>query len=402
MNEARFKHVVTRIRALPNPCLLRIEGDPAGRTNDPDRPYIRKEQDLDAEMLEEILGARADEINVRVGMAVTRSGRTIAGVGALLLGSDPEAARRILAERTGGASINGIAAAMLEPRGMPAWATYQLLNGPNWGGNDAAWLTPEEIAGGMETIRDLVRRRRANADADPWLHVQRARLRTLSEEFEPARKTLARWAAHDAGEDDEEAEKVAEAIRAEYPESPIHSEAEIHPTAVIGSGCSVEKAVIECEVWIHPRCAIGSGTRIGPGSIVGSETVMGEKVTIGKGTGIGSRNRIAAGATVGDEARTADGVTVEANAEIGKHCSVGRGSTIGEGADVREAETDEEAVVGSGATVGPAARIGKRAVIGPNATVTRAEIPPGTIVAGRLHVRSPTEAGRYAIGCISE
>lgn len=154
MNEKRFERVLERLAEFPAPSLLMDNSYRTGaRSNDPDRDYLQRDQELRTEGLERVLDATLTQLNVQVGFAET-AGETIGGIGALVVQAAPDAARALVGN-DGRETLNSIAATLLEPKGLPAWGKYQILNGPNWGGDNNAWLTPSEIALGLRRVLEV-------------------------------------------------------------------------------------------------------------------------------------------------------------------------------------------------------------------------------------------------------
>lgn len=121
--------------------------------------------------------------------------------------------------------------------------------------------------------------------------------------------------------------------------SGIDSSAVIHPTAVVGEGCSIGPGAI-----IEAAAEIGSGTRIGANAVIGAGVVIGEKCTIGALCSVaycvmGNRVQLYAGARIGEAgfgfAVSNKGfvtvpqlgrVVIEDDVEIGANTTIDRGA----------------------------------------------------------------------------
>ena len=394
MNETRFAKTLEAIEALPPPRLRTKDGRTGPRTNDPNRTYIRKDCPPGTYDIATVLEARVTQLNLRVGLAMTET-ETIGGIAALVLQSDPDDARQIDEEAHGAKSLNEIASTMLGINSL-GWARHQLLNGPNWGGENAAWLTPAEVAAGMRKIRAMT-----DGDGehvkDPWAHANRDRLQTLTQAFEPAKAALDEWARRESGDTQNEAE-VLERIRAEYPTSEIAIDARIDPTATIDNGCRIGRKVqISQGVWIHAQCTVEDEARIEANSSIGLGTKVGRYTRIGSSTRIGQRNGIGESTVIGNGVETGNETRIGEEAYLGDGVATGRRCSIGDHGQMKEAAAQEGSVIGERAKVGPHAEIGALAVIGDGATVTHARVPERTIIAAKLSVRTQVEADRYAM-----
>ena len=333
-----------------------------------------------------------------VGLATTNT-ETIGGIAALVIQTSPDEARRIDARRKSeagqGRSLNEIAAMLLDI-GHHGWAEHQMLNGPNWAGENAAWLTPGEIAAGMRNLCGPELGPRSAKAADPWQHVQRERLQTLTQVFQPGRAARRAWAAQDdrgLGESD-----ALKQIEQQYPRSEIAADAKIPPSATIGCGCRIGRQVTIGEhVWIHERCrikdnaSIGNRARIGPETSILKQAIVGGGATIGAGSHIGESARIGENVEIGGETR------VGTSAELNEGVTTGERCVIGNDARVKDAVIQNDVVIEHHASVGPAVDVGSGCVIGHSATVSNAKIPQRSIIAGTLAVRTQAEADRYAV-----
>ena len=394
MNETRFEKTLEAIEALPAPRLRTKDGRTGPRSNDPNRTYIRNDCPPGTDDIATVLEARVTQLNLRVGLAMTEA-ETIGGIAALVLQSDPDDARRIDEDAHGAKSLNEIASRMLGIETL-GWARHQLLNGPNWGGENAAWLTPAEVAAGMRKIRAMTEGDTEQVK-DPWEHVHRERLQTLTQAFEPANAGLDEWATREAGETQDGSE-VLERIRRDYPTSEIASDARIEPTATIATGCRIGRKVqIGAGVWIHAQCTVEDDARIDADSSIGHETTVGKHTRVGSRTRIGQRNSIGARSVIGDGVETGNDTRIGYEAQLGDGVATGRGCTIGNYGQMKEAAAQEGSVIGDHAKIGPHVEVGVRTVIGDGATVTHARVPERTIIASRLSVKTQAEADRYAM-----
>jgi len=125
----------------------------------------------------------------------------------------------------------------------------------------------------------------------------------------------------------------------------------IHPTAAIGSGCTLSPTcVIDADVvigdnvsigeWVHvfEGARVGSGVGIADHAIVGrapklsaSSTAKGgvlQGVVLGDGCFVGSHTVLMAGTTFGDQCIVGDGAGVRERCVIGDNVVVGRNVTV--------------------------------------------------------------------------
>lgn len=96
--------------------------------------------------------------------------------------------------------------------------------------------------------------------------------------------------------------RVAAALHPEPAEEPG-----IHPSATVGSGCSIGEgasvaagAVIGAGATIGPRASIGANSVIGPGVSIGADTRVGANATISHAI-VGERVRVFPGARIGQD-----------------------------------------------------------------------------------------------------
>ena len=156
--------------------------------------------------------------------------------------------------------------------------------------------------------------------------------------------------------------------RAFHPEeenfSGIDGSAVIHPTAIVGEGCSIGPGVV-----IETAAEIGSGTRIGANSVIGTGVVIGEKCRIGALCSVayclmGNRVQLYAGARIGEAgfgfAVSNKGfitvpqlgrVVIEDDVEIGANTTIDRG-------------TGPDTIIGAGCRIDNLVQIGHNVRLG--------------------------------------
>ena len=80
----------------------------------------------------------------------------------------------------------------------------------------------------------------------------------------------------------------------------IHPAAVVHPTAVVGAGCSLAAGVVvERDAHIGDHCVIGPGTVIGQSAVIGNHARLYANVTVYHHCVIGERVILHAGAVIG-------------------------------------------------------------------------------------------------------
>ena len=398
MNRDRFERTLAAIEALPAPKIRIDKGRTGARSNDPDREYIPNDTVLRANEVDTVIRATLTQINVLIGLATTDT-ETIGGIAAMVIQTSPDEARRIERESRStegtGKSLNEIAAILLDV-GHHGWAEHQMLSGPNWAGENAAWLTPGEITAGMRNLQGLGGSPKGTKPANPWQHVQRERLQTLTQVFQPGRAARRAWAVRDdrgLGED-----AVLKQIEQEYPRSEIAADAKIPPSATIGCGCRIGRGVTIGEhVWIHERCRINDNASIGDRARIAPNTDIDKKARVGHGARIGAGSRISESAKIGDNARIGEANRIGSSTDVDDGVTTGERCVISNDAKVTDAALSDEVVIEHNASVGPAVEIGSGVVIGHSARVSNAKVPRRSIIAGTLTVRTQGEADRYAV-----
>jgi len=220
-------------------------------------------------------------------------------------------------------------------------------------------------------------------------------------------------------------------IRLFHPEKPPLAEG-IHPTAVIGAGCSMDESVrIGSHVVVGNRCSIGQNTVLMPGVVLGDEVTVGSECVIHANVSLrervilGNRIIIHDGSVVGSDGfgfafeggryhkiPQVGTVVIEDDVEIGANVTIDR-ATLGETRIKKGAKLDNliqvahNCVIGentaiaaqaglSGSTsIGNGVRIGGQAgfaghlKVGDFASVTAQsgvdkDVPPGSVVTGYM------------------
>jgi UDP-3-O-[3-hydroxymyristoyl] glucosamine N-acyltransferase len=97
---------------------------------------------------------------------------------------------------------------------------------------------------------------------------------------------------------------LARALRLFHPEEPVVPG--IHPTAVVGPGCSV-----------HPSASVGPWVVIGAGSSVGARSHLGAGAVVGKGCAVGADCRLYPRVVLYDRTRVGDRVILHAGCVVG-------------------------------------------------------------------------------------
>jgi len=205
----------------------------------------------------------------------------------------------------------------------------------------------------------------------------------------------------------------------------------IHPTAVVGDGCTIHDAawvgplaVIEDGVQLGARVSVGPGCVIGAGSILGEDARLVARVTLWQGVAIGKRALVHPGVVIGSDGfglANEDGVWLKVpqlgGVRIGDDVEIGANTTIDRGAledTVLEdgVKLDNQIQVAHNVRIGAhtaiagcvgiagSAKIGKRCTIGGGAGILgHLEIADDVhITAMSLVTKSLREAGVYSSG----
>ena len=340
MKDHFLDELVKRLRSLPACQLIRnSDGEATYRTNDIGGDYIRRATELTRDKLSEIARSPTSGFNMTIGAGTSGHGVHIKGIAGLLITIAPETAVVAHEERSALGQSCTMADIAIALTGIDDARGHTLVLGPNWAGDLAAWLTPEEAAEAVTKVLG------GQGPEDIWSHVNRSAIRLLEESYDPIPK--ARSAAMEliTRAEGEQASTEASRLDRQYPRSYVAETAQIHPNARIDDG-----------TVIAPACKVGPESRIGP------------DVCLERGVSIGG------GATIGEQ------VT------IGYSAHVGEGARIGTGAQISAC-----------ASVTGRIQIGSRCVIGEGSQLAGADMPEQTTVASRLKITTPAEMARYAI-----
>lgn len=202
----------------------------------------------------------------------------------------------------------------------------------------------------------------------------------------------------------------------------LHSQASVHPDAVLGEGVSVGAAsVIEAGARIGRGSRIASGCALGHGVEIGDDCVLHPGVVIYAGVRIGSRVIVHAGSVIGADGfgfapsrsgwikiEQLGGVRIGDDVEIGAGCTIDRGAlddtVIGTGVKIdnqvqvgHNVQIGEHTVIAGCVGIAGSAVIGARCMIGGGVGVAgHLQICDGAVIGGfSLVERSVTEPGFY-------
>lgn len=171
-------------------------------------------------------------------------------------------------------------------------------------------------------------------------------------------------------------------------EKPRHTQAGIHPTAIIGEQCQIHPSasvgafcVIGNQAFIAEGVVIGSGCQLGEGVSIGANSRLEPNVTLYADTVIGARVIIHSGSVIGSDgfglAKEKDAwvkipqlgkVLIEDDVEIGANVSIDRGAL-------------EDTLIGKGVKLDNQIQIGHNVHIGANTAIAGC-----TGIAGSTHI----------------
>lgn len=406
MNVKALEALAGRLDGMETPELIGdTEGEGRYRTNDPTGDHQRRTDEADEGVIERIAADPPALLHIGIGYG-RENGRVIGGLASLLIGLDPEGA---LAERDRRRAKNrqptlqDIGMALT---GLEAPWNHILLNGPNWAGDLAGWITPGEAA---RAVRNVLA---GKAAGSIWQHVSADMLKKLEETYLPtegARGVGARRHGMQRAEQSSAVDRgaVREAATSEererlnelYKSTDIDPDARIDPTAriddevTIGSGaeiganCHVERgAIVGCNVRIGP------GSRVGAGAHIEQESKIGPRVRIGERAMIGEHTEMEEGVAVGNQAVTGARTTLRENATVDNHATLEAETTVGEQAHVGAGSR-----IGTGCAIGPNTWIGAHGRIGERARVEGVRIDERHAVPGGAVITDDCGAARYAL-----
>lgn len=206
----------------------------------------------------------------------------------------------------------------------------------------------------------------------------------------------------------------------------IAASAEVHASAVIGEGCSIEaRTVIEAGVVLGAGCHIGPGCILRSGAVLGAGARLAAAVVVAEGVRIGERINVQPGAVIGSRgfgnARLPDGrweevpqlggVLIGNDVEIGANTTIDRGAlgdtVIEDGVKLdNQIQIAHNCVIGAHTAIAActgiagSTRIGKRCMIGGAAGIGgHLNIADDVVLLGRAMVTGHiTEAGVYGSG----
>jgi UDP-N-acetylglucosamine acyltransferase len=186
-----------------------------------------------------------------------------------------------------------------------------------------------------------------------------------------------------------------------------HSEADIHPLAVVEEGAQIEEGVviepyaivkknvilrkgvtIKSHAYIDGNTEIGEGTTIYPSASIGTKTqdlkFRGETtyVKIGKNCEIREFVTVNSSCQEGSVVSIGDNCLIMAYCHVAHNCTLGNGIIMGNGSQLAGHVTVEDYAIISGLVpVHQFSRIGTHAMVGGMSRVTH-DVPPYTIGAG--------------------
>lgn len=176
-----------------------------------------------------------------------------------------------------------------------------------------------------------------------------------------------------------------------HPERP--PAAGVHPTAVVGDGCTVDATA-----HVGPYAVIGDGSRIGARAVVGAHVVVGRGCEVGEGarlhphsvlydrTVVGARSVLHAGSVVGS-----DGFGyVTRNGEHHKMPQVGR-AVLGEDVEVGANSAIDRGALGD-TRVGADSKIDNLVQVAHNVRTGR-----GVLLCGQAGIAGSTELGDHVV-----
>lgn len=215
---------------------------------------------------------------------------------------------------------------------------------------------------------------------------------------------------------------------------PRAPEAGVHPTAVVGAGCSIDPTA-----HVGPYAVIGDGTAVGAGAAVEALAVVGRDCAIGAGARlrphavvydgcvVGERCEVHSGAVVGADgfgfaSRVVDGVpehtrvpqvghvVLEADVEVGANTAIDRGAlgatVVGAGSKIDNlVQVGHNCRLGRGVVVSGQAGLSGSTVVGDgvmmggrSGSYGHLEIGAGTQVAGTAVVAQSVPPGQRLAG----
>ena len=406
MNEERLVALRQHLDGMtPRKVWINDKGRTCWRTNDPTGEYLRRDEGLTRSMLEQVIAQTSTELNLTLGIRSNADMR-IGGIAAITVQRFPTAATEAyegLTTYEAKISLVLVAAGVLELNNAEMHA---LLRGPNFAGDLAAWITPQEAG---EAIGELLAKRE-----NIWNGTDRQMLHHL----EQGVATAGRSRAMAVGRDDEivesdRARRKADGMTTDaeeqdskekrHPSTVVALSVEIAASAVVGDG-----TVINGQAKIGKNVAIGERTRIGSHAVIDAQAIIGNDAQVGTNAQVkreavvGGKARVGDGAELGErgvlgyEARIKDGAVLAEDVNVGDGSVIGLRSKLG-----RRARIAERVLVGELVTIGEGVTIERNAVIGQEAEITLTEIQEGRWVPAKARISNAVESERYAIATVS-
>ena len=390
----------------PRKVLINDERRSCWRTNDPTGEYVRRDEGLTRSMLKQIIAQTSTQLNLTLGIRSNADMR-IGGIAAITVQRFPTAATEAYEGRTmyynAKISLVLVAAGVL---GLNNAEMHALLRGPNFAGDLAAWITPQEAG---EAIAELLAKRE-----NIWNGIDRQMLHLLEQGVATAGRSRAMAVARD--------DEIVQSDRARRKPDGMTTDAEErdanekrHPNTVVALSVEIAaSAVVGDGTVISGEAKIGKNVAIGERASIRSHAVIESQAIIGNDARVGMNARVKREAVVGGEARVGDGAElgergvlggkarIEAGAVLAEDVSVGDGSVIGARSKLdRRARIGDQVLVGELVTIGEGVTIERNAVIGQKAEITLTEIHEGRWVPANAKITNAVESERYAVATVS-
>ena len=335
MDTTRFERLASTVERMLGPTGHDEASSEAhghlARANEPRRGWWKHHEPGDPQTLFP-QGGRVEDLrlNMKVGQG-TDTHAHIRGLAAMTFTALEQETREVVArlQRHRARNVLAMITVAAEILGLGPQAARMLLTGPNWFGEAAAWVSPDEAARA---------RRTAAAERDVnrcWRHIDRGRLHRLHA-GEDAAEYLYPWAK-------EMVDDTLAAIDPAMHEARVHDE--VRELLRIFPSGRISPVRASTRARRSGTGSVGAESRIGNGSRVSGP--VGERTRIGHGCDIEG--------PVGSDTTTGD--SVKSRVAIGNDCSIGSRSEIGRPTD---GDTPHERVLprlADGSTIGCEVRI---------------------------------------------
>ena len=413
----RMRGLAKRLLAMRPPRVLLCDENRAlYRTNDPTGDYVRRSDPLEREQFVALAADSPQELNLTVGIR-NGDGERIAGIAGIAVTLHEEAAVRTYDDlRRAGAktSLVTVAAALL---GLRMEQMHELLRGPNFAGDLAGWITPQEAAAAVEHAIEAENRSGSppadgsgKANAGIWRRINRTMLQRLEDGMQntPREMAITAWTRRNLLEEgtDEDHEPYVTAfgrrrqqIRNAYPQTLVAVDAGIAPSAIVGDGVTIAR-----QVQVRDGAVIGNGVRLGDAAVIGEGATVHDRARVEAGSAVGEDAVIAEdavihrGCKVGRSAFVGNGAEMDDHAQLGDEASLGRKSRLHTHAEVRpKAQIGANTRIFNRALIDAGVRIGNDAIIGEQAKIQTTSIGNDSWVPPEAIVDDAGAGTRYAI-----